>query len=273
MSSSPRPLSSDPGAIADAFVWARLAGQSLADFPGRIPRDLDAGYSVQDAAIARWPDRIAGWKVGWIAPERRDASGDDRLVGPIFAASVREAPRGIGTEVEFPVFDGGFAAIEAEYVFRLGADAPRTQTDWTPEDAAKLVGALHVGIETAGSPLATINVLGPTVVVSDFGNNAGLILGPAIPDWSTRRAPLACTAYVDGVRVGGAEVELATPLTALAFALGRLARRGRALRAGDLVTTGAVTGIHDVVAGQVAHVAFDGAGTIRCRAVPARARA
>ena len=268
MTSSPRPQTSDPGAIADAFVWARLAGQSLPDFPGRIPRDLEAGYSVQDAAIARWPDRVAGWKVGWIAPERRDASGDDRLVGPIFAASVREA-RG---EVEFPVFDGGFAAIEAEYVFRLAFDAPRTQTEWTPEEAARLVGALHVGIETAGSPLATINVLGPTVVVSDFGNNAGLILGPAIPDWSQQRAPLACTAYVDGVRVGGAEVELATPLAALAFALGRLARRGRALHAGDLVTTGAVTGIHDVVAGQSARVDFEGAGTIRCRAVPARAR-
>ncbi len=57
-----------------------------------------------------------------------------------------------------------------------------------PRKPQQLVSGLHVGIEAAGSPLAAINELGPTVVVSDFGNNAGLLLGPAIPDW--RKRPL-----------------------------------------------------------------------------------
>jgi len=35
-----------------------------------------------------------------------------------------------------------------------------------------------------------------------------------------------------------------------------LGTRGRALRAGDLVATGAITGIHDVVPGQRARVRF-----------------
>ena len=67
-------------------------------------------------------------------------------------------------------------------------------------------------IETAGSPLATINHLGPTVVVSDFGNNAGLIVGPAIRDWRTRDpASLRCATFVDGEHVGSGGAERLQP--------------------------------------------------------------
>ncbi len=269
MSEARPPTTSDPGAIAAAFVAARLAAIALPDYPGAVPRDLEAAYRCQDAAIARWPDCIAGWKVGWIAPERRDASGDERLVGPIFARTLQAwTPDAL---VEFPIIAGGFAAVEAEYVFRLGVDAPREKTAWREDEAAALVAAVHVGIEVAGSPLATINVLGPAVVASDFGNNSGLILGPAVAHWRAR-GTLRCATLVAGREVGRAETPTGAPLAALAFALARLARRGRPLRAGDLVTTGAVTGIHDIAVGEDAAVVFEGIATIRCRAVRAERR-
>ena len=49
-----------------------------------------------------------------------------------------------------------------------------------------------------------------------------------------------------------------------------IAGRDTQLRAGHLVTTGAVTGIHDIVAGQSARVDFGAHGSLRCRAVDAR---
>jgi 2-keto-4-pentenoate hydratase len=266
--------SSNPATIAAAFVQARLQAQALPAFPGHpTPATLAQGYACQDAAIARWPDRVAGWKVGYIAPERRDASGEDRVTGPIFAASVW--PDRPESELDVPVFVGGFAAIEAEFVFRLGVDAPPARLDWTPRDAAALVASLHVGVETAGSPLATINALGPAVVASDFGNNAGLILGREIPDWSRLpESAFACETWIDGALVGrgGAGSIPGGLLGALAFALGRCARRGLPMRAGALITTGAATGIHDIVAGQRASVRFGPWGEIRCRAVAATAR-
>ncbi|RZA19034.1 MAG: 2-keto-4-pentenoate hydratase, partial [Lysobacteraceae bacterium] len=161
-------------------MQARLQGTALESFPGQIPADLASAYLVQDVAIARWPDRLVGWKVGYIAAERRDASGDERLLGPIFAQGLLMSQ---GDEVEVPVFQGGFAAIEAEYVLRLQADADPDRNHWTPQQAGLVPATLHVGIEIASSPLATINVLGPRVVVSDFGNNNGLVLGCEIPDW------------------------------------------------------------------------------------------
>jgi 2-keto-4-pentenoate hydratase len=55
----------------------------------------------------------------------------------------------------------------------------------------------------------------------------------------------------------------------LAFALGRCARRGRPLRGGDFISSGAATGIHDILPGQSARISFHGDGEILCRAVPA----
>ena len=264
----------DPGAVARQFVQARLAGQALPGFPGgRVPADLAAGYACQDAAIALWPDRVIGWKVGYIAPQRRDASGDTRVVGPIFSRAVWLWQP--GQVLSFPVFVGGFAAVEAEYIFRLGRNAPVGQTEFGAAEAMELVDALYVGVETAGSPLATINDLGPAVVVADFGNNAGLILGPEVPDWRhVADADLSCSTFIGGVRVGrgGAGSVPGGLAAALAFALGRCARRGMSLHAGALVTTGAATGIHDIEPGQLARIEFDGLVAIECRAVPASSR-
>ena len=257
--------------IAERFVRARLAGTSLAEFPGEVPDTLAAAYACQDAAIARWPDRVEGWKVGRILEPWFSRLGSDRLVGPIFADAVRTSR--YGDVVEFPVFEGGFAAVEAEFIVRLNADAPLARATWTAADAHALVAALHVGIETAGSPLATINALGPTVVVSDFGNNAGLIVGPEIPHWRNF-APdqLASETFVNDLSVGKGTAASVPggPMAGLAFALNLCASRGFALKAGQFVSTGATTGIHNIRCGESARAVFAGVAEIKCRAILAR---
>ena len=255
-------------AIAGRFVQARRQGTALPGFPGVIPPDLVSAYAVQDLAIAQWPDTVVGWKVGYIAPEKRDVSGDERLLGPAFAKALWNAM----PELRVPVFAGGFAAVEAEYVLRLQADAPADKTDWSLQEANDFPATLHTGIEIASSPLATINQLGPRVVVSDFGNHNGLIVGEEIAGWKDLdEAALTCTALIDGVEVGrgGASVLPGGLHAAFAFALSRSAKRGRPLKKGDLIATGNATGIHDIRIGQSATVRFDGHGEISCIAVAA----
>lgn len=255
--------------VARRFVSARLAATALPGYPGPMPPDLDTAYARQDAAIGLWPDRLVGWKVGRIPEVWIEPLGEDRLMGPVFARQRRHlAP---GESAVLAVIPGGFAAVEAEYIYVLGADADPARR-YTPDAAAELVDALHIGIELAGSPLATINELGPAVVVSDFGNNAGVFLGPVITDWRERDPDgLRCSTWVEGVEVGrgGASFLPGGPLTALAFALNRAARRGRPLRRGMLVSTGAATGIHDIRAGQSARLIFDGLGELTAHAVVA----
>ena len=257
-------------AIAEQLVGARRTATPLAEFPGAIPTDLDAAYTIQSAGIAIWPDAVAGWKVGRLAPQWQEKFHEDRLVGPIFGASIRSAHD--GKTVEFPVYEGGFAAVEAEFVFRLRSDAAPTKKAWTAAEALRLELDLLIGIETAGSPISSINDLGPGVIVSDFGNNAGLILGPEVANWR-RRAPetLACEVWIDGLSVGrGSASSLpGGPAAGLAFALTRCAQLTRPLKAGDLVSSGATTGIHDIRVGQTARVSFGADGEIHCRAIRA----
>ena len=172
----------------------------------------------------------------------------------------------------FPVFVGGFAAVEAEYVARIGRDAPADKLDWTTDEAAELVAGMHIGMEPAGSPLASINILGPTAVVSDFGNNAGLMVGPEIPDWRARALEdLRCETLIGGevLGQGGAFVLPGGPVESVRLLAENLARRGRPLRQGMYICTGAAAGIHDILPGQEGAVRFEGYGEIRCAAVAA----
>ena len=253
--------------IARAFVDARRTGRALTPYPGAEPRSLDAAYAIQDEAIAAWPDRIAGWKLGRINPPHDARFGAGRLAGPIFSRAVWTAD---AEPTRFGVIAGGFAAVEAEYVLELAEAAPN-RDDWTAATAAPLVGRVFTGIEIAGSPFAGINDHGPAVTASDFGNNAGLILGGEIAGWRDRLAGLTCTMSIDGVEVGrgGAASIPGGPLDSLAFLLNLLHRRGRRLEAGQLVSTGAATGVHDIVAGRAAVADFGPDGRIECLAVPA----
>jgi len=259
----------DARRAAAEFVKARRSAGAFETYPGPLPSDLDSAYRCQDEAIALWDDTIAGWKVGWIPDPLSQQFGSQRLVGPIFSRALRHVKG--GDKVEAPMFARGFAAIEAEFVFRIARDAPPAVADWTPETARRFVDGMFVGIEIASSPLQNINDFGPVVVVSDFGNNAGLLLGPEVPGWQSRSLEsLHCMSRIDGVVVGEGTAAAVSggPLAALAFALRCNARRGRPLRAGDYITTGATTGIHTIAAGQSAEVVFSGIGSLDCVAVP-----
>lgn len=251
--------------IAERLVQARREARALPDYPGPIPETLAQGYACQDHAIKLWGKPVVGWKVGRLPADWEAKLGEERLVGPIFQGAV-QAPAASETG-RFAVITGGFAAVEAEFVFRLGVDAPAGKTDYTLDEAAGLVDALLIGVELAGSPLPLINVLGPPTVVSDFGNNSGLILGPSIARWREQAADdLTCETFIEGrlVGEGGAGSIGGGLLSALAFALSRCAGRGYPLKKGMLVTTGAATGIHDIVAGQSSRISFGHWGELHC---------
>ena len=242
---------------------------ALPGFPGALPEDLAAGYRCQDQAISLWPDRLVGWKVGRIPDDLQAVLKAGRVVGPVFAGAVFTA----GAEpVALPVIAGGFAAVEAEYIYRVGRDTPPDKTEWTADEALDVVDAQFVGVEFAASPLATINILGPLAVASDFGNNAALVLGRSIPDWRQRAdGGPPCEVFIDGVSVGrGSPAAIpGGPPSSLAFLLGLAARRGYPLKKGQYVTTGAASGIHDIEAGQTARITFGDMGELHCVAVPA----
>jgi 2-keto-4-pentenoate hydratase len=247
--------------IAEAFTTARAAGRAIEGYPGTPPATLAEAYAVQAAAIARWPDAVKGWKVARVNPAFAAQFPEERLIGPAFAANIHRPAA--GEAAQCPVFDGGFAAVEAEVVIVVAQDAPAGKSDWTADTVAPFVRSMHIGVEVASSPLATLNDIGPGAVISDFGNNWGVVVGAEIPNWRELDT-LDVETFIDGQSVGTGKVAIKPgPLGALAFTLNKRAQQGQILRAGDVISTGMITGVHDIRIGQRSRHVFAGVGEVQ----------
>jgi 2-keto-4-pentenoate hydratase len=258
----------DVATLAAALVAARRDRRALTEFPGPVPSDLATAYAVQDAAIEKFGAGVVGWKIAAVAPQFRDRFDVPRLSGPVMDGTVIKASG--EAPVEITPIPGGFAAIEAEFVIRMDRDLPPRATPYTEADVTAAAGAMHGGVEFAGFPLKIINDIGPGAVIPCFGNNAAIIVGPAIADWKSRPPDsLGTHVEIDGREVGrGSAAKVAGgPLSALLFLVNHLSERGRGLKAGDWISTGASTGVHDVVPGNVARLVFEGVGTIVVKVV------
>lgn len=247
--------------IAAAFVSARREARALPDYPGALPTELDQGYAVQDAAIGLMGERIGGWKVGRVNPPIGDVV---RLAGPIFADRIVEAD---DDAPEMTIFSDGFGAAEAEYLLRIAASPPAGQTSFTHAEAKALIGAVHVGIEVASSPFPGINSHGAPVTVSDFGNNNGLVIGAPIAGWQDdgfESWPVELRINGEVAGQGQAVDMLDGAIGAARFLFGAMAARGITLKAGQWISSGAVTGVHPVKAGDLVEARFDGRMGVTC---------
>ncbi len=246
--------------IAGAFVAARRSGDALTHFPGCRPGDLASAYAIQDCAISLWDRNVGGWKVGKINPPNDALLGADRLVGPAFRDAIVMAAH---EPPPFPTFHGGFAAAEAEFMLRL---APRNgPLPANREEAMDRIDQVRIGIEIASSPYARINADGPCVTIADHGNNAGLLLGPVVDrDCWAQLDKVEVVLAIDGNEVGRATTAtmLDGPFGAARFLIGNLASRGIALESGWWISSGAITGVHEIAPGSTATAQFDGIGSV-----------
>lgn len=256
-------------AVAQAFVSARREARALTGYPGERPADLAAAYVIQDRAIMLDGRQIVGWKVGKINPPTDALLGSNRLAGPIFADSVvtalaEESPA-------MPVFAGGFAAVEAEMLLHVAAGWDGT----LPVDDAgtiALIDDVRLGIEIASSPYAGINADGPRVTVSDFGNNAGMIIGAPLEGWEAiDLCAIVVRTEIDGTVIGEATAAtmLDGPYGAVRFLLANIAGRGFDTKDGLWISTGAITGVHPIAVGQSATAIFGDHGAVNCHIVAA----
>lgn len=265
-------LNGHPEKVARAFVTARREARALASYPGERPTDLAEAYAIQDAALAVDGRRVAGWKVGRINPPYDASLGANRLSGPIFADVFFEAP--VGEVSEMPIYADGFAAAEAEILMHVAAgwDGGLPADDI---ETRALIDDVRMGIEIASSPYVGINDEGPCVTISDFGNNMGSVAGAPFCDWrELDLCAIPVSTVIDGVVVGEATAAsmLDGPYGAVRFLLENLRARRIDANRGLWVSTGAITGVHPVAAGQHVVARFAGKGAVHCRTVKARPR-
>lgn len=251
--------------LSATLYTARKAGRTLDNYPGAVPETLTEAYTVQDLSIKAATDEIVGWKIGMVPPELRAAMGDERLMGPIFKSLCHFTGRSHQPheQITVPVFDGGFIAIEAELILELAQDITPGSVD-TAGELAQYVKAAYAGIEIASSPVPDLNDYGPAAIISDFGNNHGMIVGAPIEDWQSRLAGIETQVLINDQLVNAAPANnvLNGQLAALAYLIDCAAQRQITLSAGTFVCSGAITGVHETVVGAKSTVRFGEAGDL-----------
>ena len=105
------------------------------------------------------------------------------------------------------------------------------------------------------------------MTISDFGNNNGLVVGPELAGWrdlDINAVPV--TVAINGAVVGSATSAdmLDGPFGAAAFLFGAMAARGIPLRAGQWISSGAVTGVHRVAPGDRVMARFGDTLKVEC---------
>lgn len=254
-------ISNDDQAIARSLVESRLDDRVLDDFPGQLPTSLEQAYDLQAATISLWPDDVVAWKIARFPPQDRGRFPAERLFGPAFRSTVQRVESGAATKAK--IHEGGFAVIEAEFVLELGAAIPPSDREWSDDDLSANVCAAYCGAEIASSPMPNVIELGGMAIIPDLGINVGVIAGPEIADFDALgQDALGVQVSVDGGVVGEAEPGPITgdPYEALRLLIAHCGRQGIELPKGALVSTGLLTGAHDVQAGSTARVDYGAFG-------------
>ena len=254
-------------AMASELVEGQGAGRSVRPFTGR-PGGLtmDAAYAVAERVHARRlarGERPTGRKIGFTNPALWPLFGaEGPMWGHMYEGTVHDLAALGGA---FPLT--GLAEPRLEPEIALGLDrAPEPGMDeaalmgcvaWVAH-GFELVQSVYPGWAFAAAD-----------AVAGFGLHGALVLGERrevggdVEGWRAAISGLAVELRRDGTLVarGHAQDVVGGPLGALRFLADDLARRPDAppLAAGEVVTTGTLTGAHEVAPGEVWTTAITGA--------------
>ena len=246
-------------AISEAskmLVHARRSGKA-APTGGVALRTEEQAYRVQHAVFAElWPGaRPAACKAGGpndkVEPTAAPIAPENLLHSP--AHVVGKKMRMIG--------------VEAEVAFRLAKDLPPRTRPYSERSIAAAVGEVLVAIELCDTRLANWQETPGLWKLADFQNNGALVAGSGTRDWQGidfLQQEVEFRIGARTVKAKGAH-SFGNPFRLLPWLVKHCAKRGLGLHAGDLITTGAWTGLEIAKAGDEVTARFPGIGAATVR--------
>jgi 2-keto-4-pentenoate hydratase len=218
------------GEAAALLIAARRAHRRIERLPEACrPVDAVAGYALQSEVVAGLGE-VGGYKIGAGGPE------ETPLYAPILAHEIHPS----GAALSLAAFPG--ALIEAEIAFRLRYDLPRRDAAYVLAEVAAAVETLPA-LEIYGSRYLDPGAVSEAENLADCLANAGLIVGqPFTTSRSGHDASWNIDLGVDGKTesVRAARHPVGDPLRLVVWLANHLCGCGDGLRAGQVVTTGAL---------------------------------
>jgi 2-keto-4-pentenoate hydratase len=239
-------------AIVGRLLAARQKGTRIARSDPALPANYAEGFAIQERVVQALASPIIGWKVMQV-PQ-----------GPVIYAPILGSGL-IAAGGTWEVVGNEPAGIELEIAFRMGRDVP---PDAGRNRLLEAVADAHVVFELCQSRIAEPSLLPRHVMLADCIANAGVVVGDAIANWGALElAARAGQLLVDGEL--RAEGKSGDPLAALALLPPALRGQGKALRAGDIVITGSLIGMHWFKGRHQLKGSIDGCGEVAMRLIAA----
>jgi len=163
-------------------------------------------------------------------------------------------------------------SAEAEFAFRIATDLDPQDGALTRERVLSAVGAMHPAIEVPDTRFGDFTAVGLPSLVADAMCVAHVVVGEPVERWDPRALPthpVSMRRNGEDVAAGSGANVLGDPCEALVWLAEELSEHGEALRAGDLVITGACTPPNAIAPGDALRADFGTLGAAEVRFAPA----
>ena len=217
----------------------------------------EEAYRVQDAVYAElWSGtRPVAWKVGGPSDKVEPTAA------PIAPDAVLRSPASVvGASMNM-------IGVEAEVAFRLAKDLPPRSRPYSARSVGAAVGEVLVTIELCDSRLANWKKASGLWMLADFQNSSGLVAGSGTTDWQKidfLQQEVEFRIGARTVKAKGAH-SFGNPMRLLPWLVAHCVKRGLGLHAGDIITTGAWTGLEIAKVGDEVTAKFPGIGEATVR--------
>ena len=208
--------------------------------PRLVPPDAATAYRVAAMVAEELGWTIGGWKIAAMKEEMQKAlRTDSPIYGRVFFLEPTPVTV-IHAELASPI-------PEVEYQAKLGIDLPPRDRPYTVEEVTDAVASLHPGLELAECRFIHDAAFPPLpAILADGAGSGTIIYGPAIADWKThdiagQEATLSSNGRLR--RKGTAGAALDHPMAPLTWLANELSRTGVGMKAGQMVSTGTLTGM------------------------------
>lgn len=249
-------------AAADALWQAARTGQPVAPLREAYPHfDGDDAYAVQEINTRRQLEngaRLVGRKIGLTARSVQQQLGVDQPdFGMLFDHMVFQDGEPIAwSHLMQP-------KVEAEVALVLERDLPEPGV--TVAEMLRATAFALPAIEIVGSRIADWNIRFVDTV-ADNASSSAFVLGNtpvSLTGLELRLVGMVMERRGEPVSLGAGAACLGHPMNAAVWLANTMASRGRSLKAGDVVLTGAIGPMVAVNPGDVFEARIEGLGAVR----------
>jgi 2-keto-4-pentenoate hydratase len=219
--------------------------------------DIDVAYAVQARLLANRDARVIGRKIGLTSAAVQRQFGVHQ---PDFGVLFADMALASGEPASLDRFLQPRVEAEVAFVLRADLDEP----DATVADVLRATDFVLAAIEIVDSRIAGWDIT-ITDTVADNASSGAVVLGTMpvpVTGLDLAEKGMVIEHNGDPVSTGAGEACMGSPVTAVAWLAREVARRGRPLRDGEIVLSGALGPMVAVTGPGRYRARLDGLGTV-----------